>query len=51
MANQILATMRYDVLRNQLATHGRIEINRLNWREAAKKIVTLYKNLVNFISA
>jgi glycosyltransferase involved in cell wall biosynthesis len=50
MANQILATMRYDVLRNQLATHGRIEINRLNWREAAKKIVTLYKNLVNYIS-
>ena len=50
MANQILATMRYDVLRNQLITHGRHEINRLSWREAAKKIVSLYKNLVNLLS-
>ena len=49
MANHILAAMRYDVLRNQLATHGRVEINRLNWREAAKKVVALYKNLVNYI--
>lgn len=51
MANHILAAMRYDVLRTQLASEGRIEINRLSWREAAKKIVTLYKNLVSFISA
>ena len=49
MANHILAAMRYDVLRNQLATHGRVEINRLNWREAAQKVVALYKNLVNYI--
>ncbi|MBY0537982.1 glycosyltransferase family 4 protein [Patescibacteria group bacterium] len=51
MANQILATMRYDVMRTQLASHGRQEINRLSWREAAKKVVSLYKNLVNLIRA
>lgn len=51
MANQILATMRYDVLRSQLASHGRQEINRLSWREAAKKVVTLYKNLISYLHA
>lgn len=51
MANHILAAMRYDVLRTQLATHGRQEINRLSWAGAAKKVVALYKNLINLISA
>ncbi len=51
MANHILAAMRYDVLRAQLKSEGRIELNRLSWREAAKKVVALYKNLVSFISA
>ncbi len=51
MANHILAAMRYDVLRAQLTKEGRVEINRLSWREAAKKVVALYKNLVSFISA
>ena len=50
MANHILAAMRYDVLRAQLKSEGRIELNRLSWREAAKKVVALYKNLVSFIS-
>jgi len=50
MANNILAAMRYDVLRAQLTSEGRREINRLSWTDAAKKIVQLYKNLLNFIS-
>ena len=51
MANHILAAMRYDVLRAQLTSEGRIELNRLSWREAAKKVVALYKNLISYISA
>ena len=43
--------MRYDVLRAQLKSEGRIELNRLSWREAAKKVVALYKNLISYISA
>ena len=48
MANQILSTLRYDVLRNQLKTHGRVEINRLSWKDAAEKVVNLYKRLVRY---
>ncbi len=48
MANQILATLRYDVLREQLKQHGRAEINQLSWREAASKVVRLYQGLVHY---
>jgi glycosyltransferase involved in cell wall biosynthesis len=50
MANQILAAMRYEVLHAQLKTSGRQEINRLSWRDAAKKVYGIYKNLVNYIA-
>lgn len=50
MANQIIATLRYDVLHKQLTTHGRQEINKLSWAGAAKKVYDLYKNLVNYIA-
>lgn len=48
MANQILATLRYDVLRRQLQQEGRREINRLSWRQAAEKVVNLYHRLVHY---
>jgi glycosyltransferase involved in cell wall biosynthesis len=49
MANQILAVLRYEALGKQLKEQGRVEINRLSWSEAAKKIYKLYKNLLNYI--
>jgi len=49
MANQIIATMRYDTLRQQLRTEGRREINNLSWRNAAQKVVQLYRRLVQFV--
>ncbi len=48
MANQILATLRYPVLHTQLRTSGRMEINRLSWAEAARKIKRLYQHLVHY---
>jgi glycogen(starch) synthase len=51
MANQILATLRYDVLHRQLTTHGRQEINKLSWSHAAKKVYQLYKNLLNHLTS
>ncbi len=48
IANQILATMRYPVLHKQLRTSGRLEINKLSWAEAARKIKRLYHHLVHY---
>jgi len=48
MANQILAALRYEPLREQLRTHGRQEINRLSWAGAAEKVLALYRRLVQY---
>lgn len=48
MANQILAALRYPVLREQLRTHGRQEIYRLSWANAAKKVYELYLRLLHY---
>ncbi len=48
MANQILATLRYDALRHQLKSEGRREINRLSWKEAAEKVAALYRRLLHY---
>jgi len=50
MANKILAAMRYPVLTNQIVSEGKIEMQKLSWREAAKKVVELYKNLLNYLT-
>jgi glycogen synthase len=49
MANQILAALRYDVLRHQLRSEGRRELDRLTWGQAAKKVVELYRRLVHYV--
>ncbi len=48
MANQILAALRYTALRTQLANHGRDEIKKLSWHDAAKKVVHLYQRLLKY---
>ncbi len=48
MANQILAALRYEPLRQQLKNHGRQEINRLSWTGAAEKVLALYRRLVQY---
>lgn len=48
MANQILATLRYEALRNQLKTHGRAELNKMSWRDAAEKVAQLYQRLLKY---
>ncbi len=48
MANQMLAALRYDVLRQQLTNHGRDELKKLSWHEAAIKVAQLYQRLVHY---
>lgn len=42
MANQIVAVLRHESLKFQLAREGRFEALRLTWRKAADKCVALY---------
>lgn len=48
MANKILATLRYPVMREQIINEGRRSLFTLSWREAANKVMQLYKNLLKY---
>lgn len=50
MANQILATMRYPVMRNQLIHEGQRELEKMSWREAARKVYDLYRTLLQYLT-
>ncbi len=50
MANQILSALRYPVLRSQIVKEGKRELLKMSWKEAANKIYTLYKNLINYLT-
>jgi glycosyltransferase involved in cell wall biosynthesis len=51
MANKILAALRYPVMRNQMVREGRMEIQRLSWRNVAQKVLTLYRRLLQYVHA
>jgi glycosyltransferase involved in cell wall biosynthesis len=50
MANKIISALRYPVMRKQIVKEGRQQLERLSWREAAVKVMTLYKRLLQYIS-
>lgn len=50
MANKILSALRYPVLRTQMVKEGQRELERMTWREAAVKIVSLYQRLVHYLT-
>lgn len=49
MANKILAALRYPVMRRQLVSEGKRELQKMSWREAAAKTYRLYKNLIHYL--
>ncbi len=50
MANKILATLRYDVMHQQLISEGKTELSRFSWREAAQKVYNLYRSLLQLLT-
>ncbi|KXJ98111.1 MAG: Glycogen synthase [Parcubacteria bacterium OLB19] len=46
MANKILATLRYPVMREQMVQEGKRSLFTISWREAANKVIQLYRNLL-----
>ena len=51
MANQILAALRYPVLRQQIVTEGKLQLLQLSWQKAAAKVVALYRSLVQYATS
>ncbi len=49
MANMILATLRYPVMHRQLVNEGRREVEKLSWRRAADKVMSLYNGLLEYL--
>jgi glycogen synthase len=50
MANKILSALRYPVLRRQLVGEGKQQLQTMSWREAARKVYTLYQRLLQYIT-
>lgn len=46
MANQILASLRYPVMHQQLVKEGKLELLKLTWQKAADKVAGLYRVLL-----
>lgn len=49
MANQIVATLRYPVLRAQLVKEGKRQLPSFSWRYAAHKVARVYRRLLQFV--
>lgn len=50
MANQILATLRYEAMGRQLRNEGKQELQRLSWKQAAERVYHIYRNLLQYIT-
>jgi glycogen(starch) synthase len=47
LADKILALVNYPELREEIVEHGREEVRRFHWDQAAKKVVAIYQTLSN----
>ncbi len=50
MANQILSSLRYPAMRNQMVNEGRQQMRGMSWAVAANKIQQLYRSLVQYVT-
>lgn len=50
MANQIIASLRYPVLRQQMVGEGKQQLLELTWRKAADKLLQVYRSLVQYVT-
>ena len=51
MANQIIAALRYPVMREQMVQEGKQQLLGLSWGTAAAKLKQLYQNLVQYATS
>lgn len=50
MANQILSSLRYPVIRQQMVKEGKWQMQSMSWRHAAHKIRNIYQNLLQYVT-
>jgi len=50
MANQILSSLRYPVMREQMTKEGKLQMKNMSWRQAADKMKALYQNLLQYVT-
>ncbi|MCA9360207.1 glycosyltransferase family 4 protein, partial [Candidatus Kaiserbacteria bacterium] len=50
MANQILSSMRYPVIRQQMVTEGKEQMKMITWEQAAQKVKRIYQSLVQYVT-
>jgi glycosyltransferase involved in cell wall biosynthesis len=50
MANQILASLRYPVIRQQMVNEGRVQMRNMSWQIAAQKMQRLYRSLLQYVT-
>jgi glycosyltransferase involved in cell wall biosynthesis len=50
MANQILSSLRYPVIRQQMVNEGRGQMSKMSWKVAAQKMQLLYKSLIQYVT-
>ncbi len=46
LANKIIAVLKYKALNNALKEHGRLEVKNFTWNRPAKKLISIYKKLL-----
>jgi len=51
MANKILSALRYPVMRAQMVSEGKRELQKMSWRDAANKMFNLYRNLLQYLTS
>jgi glycosyltransferase involved in cell wall biosynthesis len=50
MANQILSSLRYPVMGQQMTKEGKTQMSSMSWRQAADKVKALYQNLLQYVT-
>ena len=51
MANQILSSLRYPVIRQQMVKEGREQLKSISWKQAAQRVQQIYRSLLQYVHA
>lgn len=50
MANQILSSLRYPVIRQQMVQEGKIQLRSISWKHSAQKMHQIYRSLLQYVT-
>jgi glycogen(starch) synthase len=50
MANQILSSLRYPTIRQQMVQEGKSQLRTMSWKQTAQKVCQIYQNLIQYVT-